>query len=65
MVNNAKFFGIMIDENINISDIGHLVIFATFVEEIEVVNVVFDQLRIKDGKKDEKNKILSLFWKHY
>lgn len=42
MVNNAKFFGIMIDENINISDIGHLVIFATFVEEIEVVNVVFD-----------------------
>lgn len=30
---DSKFYGIMIDESIDILVIGHLMIFATFVEE--------------------------------
>ena len=48
---NAKFYGIMIDST-NILVIGHLVVFATFVEEGEVASVFLGLLQIADGKND-------------
>ena len=32
-VRNSKFYGIMIDESIDVSVTGHIVVFACFVEE--------------------------------
>ena len=32
-VRNSIFFGLMIDESTDVSVIGHVVVFATFVEE--------------------------------
>jgi hypothetical protein len=51
-VRDAKFFGIMIDESTDVSVTGHLVVFATFVEDGEVACVFLGLLGIKDGKKD-------------
>ena len=51
-VRDAKFYGIMIDESTDISVTGHLVVFATFVEEGEVASVFLGLLQIADGKKD-------------
>ena len=51
-IRDAKYFGLMIDESIDISVIGHLVVFATFVEDGDIVCVFLGLLHITDGKKD-------------
>ena len=40
-IQNSIFFGIMIDESTNISVTGHLVVFASFVEEDFVLCIFF------------------------
>ena len=51
-VRNSPFYGIMIDESTDVSVTGHLVVFATIVEEGVPVTVFLGLLQIKDGKKD-------------
>ena len=51
-VQNFPFFGIMIDESTNISVTGHLVVFATIVEEGLPVTLFLGLLHIEGGKKD-------------
>ena len=51
-VQDAKFYGIMNDESTDISITQHLVIFATFVQEGEIVSVFLSLLQIVNGKRD-------------
>ena len=43
-IQNSSFFGIMVDESIDISAIGYLVIFATIIEEDLLKIVLLDLL---------------------
>ena len=51
-VRDSRFFGIMIDESTDISVTGHLVVFASFVEEGLPLCVFLGLLHIEEGKKD-------------
>ena len=51
-IRDAKYFGLMIDESTDISVTGHLVVFATFVEDGDIVCVFLGLLHILDGRKD-------------
>ena len=51
-VRNSPFFGIMIDVSIDINVTGHLVVFATIVEEGWPVTLFLGLLQIEGSKKD-------------
>ena len=51
-VRDSRFFGIMIDESTDISVTGHLVVFASFVEEELRLCVFLRLLHIEEEKKD-------------
>jgi hypothetical protein len=51
-VRDSRFFGIMIDESTDISVTGHLVVFASLVEEELSLCVFFGLLHIEEGKKN-------------
>ena len=51
-VRDSKFYGVMIDESTDISVTGHLVVFASFVEEGMPQCVFLGLIHIEDGKKD-------------
>ena len=51
-IRNSKFFGLMIDESIDISSTSHVVMFGTFVEEGLPISVFLDLFEIPNGKKD-------------
>ena len=51
-IRNSNFYGIMIDESTDISVTGHLVVFATFLEDGIPVSVFLGLLHIPNGKKD-------------
>lgn len=51
-IRNSPFFGVMIDESTDISVTGHLVAFATIIEEGLPVSVFLGLLPIEGGKKD-------------
>ena len=53
-VKNSKYYGIMIDESTDVSVIGHIVVFACFVEEGLRVAVFLGLIQISDGKKNSK-----------
>ena len=53
-VRNSKFYGIMIDESIDVSVTGHIVVFACFVEDGLLVAVFLGLIQISDGKKNSK-----------
>jgi hypothetical protein len=48
-VRDSRFFGIMIDESTDISVTGHLVVFASFVEEGLPLCIFFGLLHIEEG----------------
>ena len=50
-VRNSPFYGIMIDESTDISVTGHLVVFATIIEEGVPLTVFLGLLEIEDGKR--------------
>ena len=50
-VRNSHFYGILIDESTDISVTGHLVVFATIIEEGVPMIVFLGLLEIKGGKK--------------
>jgi hypothetical protein len=50
-IRDSRFFGIMIDESTDISVLGHLVIFATFLEGGVVTTSFLGLLWIVDGQK--------------
>ena len=49
-VRDSRFFGIMIDESTDISITGHLVVFASFVDEGLPLCVFLGLLHIEEGK---------------
>ena len=51
-IKDMKFYNVMIDESIDISMTGHLVVFITFVEEGMLWCVFIGPLHIDGGKKD-------------
>ena len=51
-VRDSQFFGIMVDESTDISVLGHLVVFATFLEDGVPTCVFLGLLYIPRGKKD-------------
>jgi hypothetical protein len=51
-VKNSAFYGVMIDESTDISVTGHLVVFATIIEEGLPVTLFLGLLQIEEGKKD-------------
>ena len=53
-VRNSKFYGIMIDESIDVSVTDHIVVFACFVEEGLHVVIFLGLTQISDGKKNSK-----------
>ena len=50
-VRNSPFYGILIDESTDISVTGHLVVFATIIEEGVPMIVFLGLLEIEGGKK--------------
>jgi hypothetical protein len=51
-VRNSQYFGIMVDESADISITGHLVVFATFLEDGVQVCVFLGLLHTPGGRKD-------------
>ena len=51
-VRDSQFFGIMVDESTNIYILGHLVVFAIFIEDGVPTCVFLGLLHIPGGKKD-------------
>lgn len=51
-IRNSPFFGVMVDESTDISVTGHLVVFATIIEEGLPVTLFLGLLPIEGGKKD-------------
>jgi len=51
-VRDSQFFGIMVDESTDISVLGHLVVFATFLEDGVPICVFLGLLHIPGGKKN-------------
>ena len=51
-IRDSKFFGLMIDELIDISSTSHVVVFDTFVEEGLPISVFLDLFEVPNGKKD-------------
>jgi hypothetical protein len=51
-VRNSQYFGIMLNESIDISIKGHLVVFATFLEDVIQVCIFLVLLYIPENKKD-------------
>jgi len=49
---NSAFYGVMIDESTKMSITGHLVVFASIVEEGLPVTLFLGLLEIEEGKKD-------------
>jgi len=50
------FYGLIIDESINVSVIGHVIFFATFVKEEIPITTFLSLLVIHGGKKKHKVK---------
>ena len=50
-IRNSPFYGILIDESTDISITGHLVVFATIIEEGVPMIVFLGLLEIEGGKK--------------
>jgi len=53
-VRNSKFYGIIIDESTDVSVTGHIVIFASIIEDGLPVLVFLNIIQIEDEKKDSK-----------
>ena len=51
-IRDSQFLGIMVDESTNISVLGHLVVFAIFLEDGIPICVFLGLLHILGGKKD-------------
>ena len=51
-IRDSKFFGLMIDESTDVSVTGHVVVFATFVEDGLPVSIFLGLLEIANGRKD-------------
>ena len=51
-IRDFKFFGLMIDESNDISSIGHVVVFGTFVEKGLTISVFLNLFKVPNLKKD-------------
>ena len=51
-IRDSKFFGLIIDELTDVSVTGHVVVFATFVEDELPVSIFLDLLKIANGRKN-------------
>lgn len=51
-IRDSNFFGLMIDENTDVSAIGHVVVFGIFVEEALRVIIFLDLLEVHEDKKN-------------
>ena len=59
-IKDSKLFDLTIDESTDVSVTGHVVVFATFVEEGLPVSVFLGLLENSNGKKDAQKIFLKL-----
>lgn len=51
-IRDSNFFGLMIDDSTNVSVIGHVVVFATFIEDRLLISIFLGLLQIANDRKD-------------
>ena len=51
-IRDSNFFGLMIDDSTNVSVIGHVVVFATFIEDRLLISIFLGLLQIANDRKN-------------